>query len=122
MEPTSYDILRREKSRAAIWLEASADLTSARFRIKQIISFWPGTYEVVERESQRIAAAAGGGARLRVPLRRTREYARKRFGRAASGGVPRWLASMVTDRGNQRNQAHPVMSSYELAHQGRATE
>src|SRR6266403_6133241 len=113
MEPTSYDILRREKSRAAIWLEASADLTSARFRIKQIISFWPGTYEVVERESQRTVAAAGSGARLRVPLRRTRECARKRFwpgtvvGRAASGCVPRWLASMVTDRANQRNQPLP---------------
>jgi hypothetical protein len=82
MEPAQYDILRREKNKAAIWLETSADLTTARFRIKQIISFWPGTYQVVERDSQRIVAAVGSGARLGVPLRRTREYVRKCFRRS----------------------------------------
>jgi hypothetical protein len=78
MEPARYDILRREKNGAAIWLETSADLSSARCRIKQIVSFWPGTYEVAERESQTIVAAVGDGARLRAPVRRTWEYARKR--------------------------------------------
>jgi len=82
MEPTSYDILRREKGNAVIWLETSADLTTARRRIKQIISFWPGRYEVVERESQRIVAAVGRGAELRVRLIRTREKARERFWRS----------------------------------------
>jgi len=82
MQPTSYDILRTEKGKAAIWLETSADLTNARRRIKQIISFWPGRYEVVERKSQRIVAAVGRSAELRVRLRRTREYARERFWRS----------------------------------------
>src|SRR3981081_4220510 len=79
MEPARYDILKREKNKGAIWLETSADLTTARYRIKQIISFWPGRYEVVERESQRIVAAVGSGARSRVRLIRMRQYARKRF-------------------------------------------
>jgi|ERR1051326_474922 len=79
MEPTTYDILRREQGKSGIWLETSADLSTARRRIKQIISFWPGRYVVVERESQRIVAAVGGGAGFRVRLRGTREYARKRL-------------------------------------------
>ena len=88
MEPTSYDILRKENGKTAIWLETAAELTTARRRIHQIISFWPGTYEVVERESQRIVAAVGRGAGLRVRLRGMGEYARRRFYRSYA-----WLSA-----------------------------
>jgi len=96
VELAQYDILRKEKNKAVIWLETSADLTTARGRIKQIVSFWPGTYEVVERESQRIVATVGGGVRLRAPFRRTREYAAQRLLRGyawllePSGRVADW--------------------------------
>jgi hypothetical protein len=79
VELAQYDILRKEKNKAVIWLETSADLTTARGRIKQIVSFWPGMYEVVERESQRIVATVSGGERLSVPFRRAREYAAQRL-------------------------------------------
>jgi hypothetical protein len=79
MEPTRYDILRRENDRVAIWLETSADLNTAKSRIKRIVSFWPGRYEVVEHHSQQIVAAVGGPTRLRVSLRRMRERARGSF-------------------------------------------
>ena len=77
MEPIRYDILRRENERTAIWLETSADLNTAKSRIKQIVSFWPGRYEVVEHPSQQIVAAVASPTRLRVSLRRMRERARR---------------------------------------------
>jgi hypothetical protein len=74
MEFTEFDILRRE-DKGAIWLETSADLINAKSRIKEIVSFWPGRYEVVDHHSQRIVAAVGSPTNLRVPLTRLREYA-----------------------------------------------
>ena len=79
MEPTRYDILRRENDRVAIWLETSADLNTAKSRIKQIVSFWPGRYEVVKHPSQQLVAAVGGPTRFRVSLRRMRDRARRSF-------------------------------------------
>ena len=79
MEATRYDILRRENPKAAIWLESSADLNTAKSRIKQIVSFWPGKYEVIEHASQRVVAEVARPAGLDVSLGRMREYARKSF-------------------------------------------
>jgi hypothetical protein len=79
MEPTRYDILRRENPKVAIWLETLADLSAAKSRIKQIASFWPGRYEVVEHPSQTVVAEVARPAGLGVPLGRMREYARKSF-------------------------------------------
>src|ERR1700737_2751096 len=79
MEPTRYDILRRENRKSAIWLETSADLNTAKSRIKEIVSFWPGRYGVVEHPSQRVIAEVVRPAGLGVPLRRIRDYARKSF-------------------------------------------
>ena len=76
MEVTGYDIVKRE-GKCAIWLESAADLNSAKSRIKQILSFWPGNYEVVEQGSQRVVAATAGSVRMQVALRGTREYANK---------------------------------------------
>jgi hypothetical protein len=78
MEFTRYDILRRE-DKSAIWLETSADLKTAKSRMKEIVSFWPGRYEVVEHDSQRIVAAAASSTHLSVALTRTQEYAQKSF-------------------------------------------
>lgn len=76
MEVTGYDIVKRE-GKGAIWLETATDLNSARSRIKQILSFWPGRYEVVEQGSQRIVAATASSVRMRVALKGTWEYANK---------------------------------------------
>src|SRR5579859_13025 len=73
METTQFVILRREEH-TAIWLETSSDLHSAKHRIKQIASFWPGRYEVVEHHSQRTVATLAP-SRLRTPLHRIRQLA-----------------------------------------------
>ena len=78
MEPTPYDILRRQ-DHSAIWLETSPDLLSAKSRIKQIVSFWPGKYEVVEQRSQRIVASISTPSALRPYLKRMRATAGKSF-------------------------------------------
>jgi hypothetical protein len=78
MDFARYDIVRRE-DKSAIWLETSADLNTAKSRIKEIVSFWPGSYEVVEQPSQRIVAAAASSSQVSVALARMREYALKCF-------------------------------------------
>jgi hypothetical protein len=78
MEFARYDILRRGES-SAIWLETSADLKTAKSRIKEIVSFWPGRYEVIEHHSQRIVASAASSTHVGVTLARMREYAHKSF-------------------------------------------
>lgn len=79
MQSTRYDILRRE-DHAAIWLETSADLNAAKSRIKKIVSFWPGRFEVVDHQSQQIVATVATPSRLRAPFSRIRESAGKSFG------------------------------------------
>lgn len=76
MEVTGYDIVKRE-GKCAILLETTADLRSAKCRIRQILSFWPGKYEVVEQQSQKVLAATAGSVRMRVAMQGTREYANK---------------------------------------------
>ncbi len=76
MEVTGYDIVKRE-GKGAIWLESAADLNSAKSRIRHILSFWPGSYEVVEQGSQKVVAATASSVRMRVALRGTWEYANK---------------------------------------------
>ena len=76
METIPYDILRREVN-TAIWLETSPDLLTAKSRINEIASFWPGRYEVVDRQSQRIVADVATPSTLRAPLKYMRECVRK---------------------------------------------
>jgi len=76
MEVSRYDILRREDT-AAFWLETSADLNTAKTRIKEIVSFWPGRYEIIDNRSQRIVAAVASPTRFGVPFARMREYTQK---------------------------------------------
>src|ERR1700730_18869435 len=78
MRPARYDILRRQDT-TAIWLENSADLNAAKSRIKKIVSFWPGRYEVIDLQSKRIVAAVATPSRLRGSFSRVRESAGKSF-------------------------------------------
>jgi hypothetical protein len=78
VETPPYDILRREVN-TSIWLETSPDLLAAKSRIKQIASFWPGKYEVIDRQSQRIVAAIAIPSGLRAPIEYMREGTRKYF-------------------------------------------
>jgi hypothetical protein len=43
-----YDIVRRENEKALFWLEGAHELSAARARVEQLISFWPGEYQIFD--------------------------------------------------------------------------
>jgi hypothetical protein len=58
METTlRYDIVRKQNDQAIIWLEAAADLEAAESRVKELLSFWPGEYQVFDQQTQQLVKA-----------------------------------------------------------------
>ncbi len=49
-----YDIIRKDHDKLALWLEAAADLRAADSRIEELASFWPGTFQIIDQQSQQI--------------------------------------------------------------------
>lgn len=52
-----YDIIRKENESRLLWLESAEDLESAKSRIRELTSFWPGEFQVLDRDSYQIVAA-----------------------------------------------------------------
>ena len=48
-----YDILRKGDE-AVIFLEGVADLTAAESRIKELLSFWPGDYQIFDLQTKQV--------------------------------------------------------------------
>ena len=48
MEDRRYDILRKENGKSLIWLEDADNLEAAESRVKELLSFWPGEYQVFD--------------------------------------------------------------------------
>jgi len=46
-----FDIVRRELEGKLLWLEDAEDLASAKARIQELASFWPGEYEVMDQRA-----------------------------------------------------------------------
>lgn len=60
MEDRRYDILRKENEKSLIWLEGAMDLQGAESRVKELISFWPGEYQIFDvRTKQMVLNLAG---------------------------------------------------------------
>jgi hypothetical protein len=55
-----YDIVRQEDDKSAIWLEAVSDLNAAQRRIQELVSLWPGQFQVVDQQSHQIIARVNG--------------------------------------------------------------
>ena len=53
MKPHHYDIVRKEGQKL-LWLEDAADLDSAESRIRELTSFWPGEFQVMDQQSHRL--------------------------------------------------------------------
>ena len=53
-----YDIVRRENESKLLWLESAEDLDSAKSRIQELTSFWPGEFQVLDRASHRLVVAS----------------------------------------------------------------
>jgi len=45
-----YDIVRKEGEKL-LWLEDAVDLDSAESRIRQLTSFWPGEFQVMDQQN-----------------------------------------------------------------------
>jgi hypothetical protein len=49
-----YDIVRKEGNNAAIWLEAAPDLNTAESRIRELNSFWPREFQILDQENHQV--------------------------------------------------------------------
>jgi hypothetical protein len=47
-----YDIVRRVNEKALFWLEGAAELSVAKSRVEQLLSFWPGQYQIFDLETK----------------------------------------------------------------------
>jgi len=54
MEDRRYDILRKEHGKSLIWLEDTDDLQAAESRVKELISFWPGEYQIFDLQTKQM--------------------------------------------------------------------
>ena len=55
MNPHHYDIVRKEGEKL-LWLEDAEDLDSAVSRIRELTSFWPGKFQVMDQQNHRLVA------------------------------------------------------------------
>jgi hypothetical protein len=55
MKQHSYDIVRKEGEKLR-WLEDAKDLDSAVSRIRELSSFWPGEFQVMDQQNHRLVA------------------------------------------------------------------
>jgi hypothetical protein len=49
-----YDIVRAENEKSIIWLEGASDFEAARSRVSQLISFWPGKYQIFDLQTKQV--------------------------------------------------------------------
>jgi hypothetical protein len=59
MKAHHYDIVRKD-SRRSMWLEDAEDLDSAESRIRELVSYWPGEFQIVDQHTHRIVATVSG--------------------------------------------------------------
>ena len=52
MKDRRYDILRKQNGTSLIWLEDTNDLQLAESRVKELISFWPGEYQIFDLQTK----------------------------------------------------------------------
>ncbi len=60
MKSHQYDIVRKEADTHSVWLESISDLNAAESRIEELISLWPGEFQVVDQQTHRIVAKIAG--------------------------------------------------------------
>lgn len=63
-----YDIVRQEGNRSAIWLETVSDLHTAESRIRELVSVWPGEFQVMDQQSHQIVARVSELLTQRSPM------------------------------------------------------
>lgn len=59
MKDRRYDILRKENGTALIWLEDADNLQAAETRVKEMLSFWPGEYQIFDLQTKQMVLNLG---------------------------------------------------------------
>jgi hypothetical protein len=59
MKDRRYDILRKQNGQSLIWLEDASDLETAESRVKELLSFWPGEYQVFDLQTKQMVLNLG---------------------------------------------------------------
>ena len=69
-ETRRFDIVRKENEKAMFWLEGVADLSAAKLRVQELLSFWPGEYQVFDLSTRRVVhtTAEGSEQSIEVPV------------------------------------------------------
>jgi hypothetical protein len=62
-----YDIVRRDGEKALFWLEGAADLSLAKSRVEQLLTFWPGEYQIFDLRTKEVVLTASA-RELAVPV------------------------------------------------------
>jgi len=55
-----FDIVRKELEGKLLWLEDAEDLASAKARIQELASFWPGEFDVMDQQTHQTLAKVIG--------------------------------------------------------------
>lgn len=63
-----YDIVRRESEKSAFWLEGAAELSVAKSRVEELLSFWPGEYQIFDLETKEVVVTASALCPVPVEL------------------------------------------------------
>jgi hypothetical protein len=63
-----YDIVRRESEKAIYWLEGAPELSVAKSRVAELLSFWPGEYQIFDLETKQPVLTASPMLPLPVEL------------------------------------------------------
>jgi hypothetical protein len=65
MEPNrSYDIVRRESDRILVWLEGAPELSTAKSRVEELLSFWPGEYQIFDLKTKQVVFTSSSASTL----------------------------------------------------------
>lgn len=59
-----YDIVRKESEKAIFWLEGAPELSVAKSRVEQLLSFWPGEYQIFDLETKEVVFSSQTGSAL----------------------------------------------------------
>ena len=57
-----YDIVRKDNEKALFWLESATDLTIAKSRVEQLLSFWPGEYQIFDLRTKKVVLTTSESA------------------------------------------------------------
>ena len=54
-----YDIVRKESEEALFWLEGAPELSAAKARVAELLSFWPGEYQIFDLATKQVVFSSG---------------------------------------------------------------